>query len=139
MEHAICGRPDLGEEYVCAVADASRHGHGPETSPIVRVLRVLRYPRQHALYWPDKAVEIPAVEAGCICRLPFLRQATAEELARFGSYEESLAAAQAEALAREENEDSREIVRRHMAGEYRRARTVLRIRPWEINGRDTLP
>lgn len=131
MDYAICGYREYGEEYLCEVVDASRHG-SREVNPVVRVLRVLRYPCQHAIYWPDVAVEIPPVEAGCVCRLPFLRQATGEEALRFASYETSLAAALRNALQAEPCPEGREIILRHMAGEYRRPRKLLRLKPWEI-------
>ena len=131
MDYAICGYREYGEEYLCEVVDASRHG-SREVNPIVRVLRVLRYPCQHAIYWPDVAVEIPPVEAGCVCRLPFLRQATGEEALRYASYETSLAAALRNALQAEPCTAGQEIILRHMAGEYRRPRKLLRLKPWEI-------
>lgn len=135
----ICGRPDLGERYLCALVARGRHG----ADPIVRVLAVVRYPRQHALYWPDVAIEIPPVEAGCVCRLHLYGRAVLvgrrgrltgamrmRRQAPIRLYALSLKRAQRAALAREAGE-AREIIRRHIAGEYRRRRAVVRLRGWE--------
>lgn len=186
----ICGRPDLGEKYLAWLVDGRAHGH-VGADPIVRVLAVVRYPRQHALYWPEVAIEIPPVEAGCICRLHLYGGARCARAGRGGPrrcrvqvgphpsgcaahllpgegsgavcgrlhsgrlnktprapgegsgavcgrrgytalrlYAMSLERAQREALRRETGE-AREIVRRQMAGEYRRQRAVLRMTRWE--------
>ena len=66
----MAGRVDLGEKYLARELAAGAHG----ADPIVRILAVVRYPRQHALYWPEVAVEVPPVEKGCICRMHALRR-----------------------------------------------------------------
>lgn len=60
----------MGEKYLARELTAGAHG----ADPIVRILAVVRYPRQHALYWPEVAVEVPPVEKGCICRMHALRR-----------------------------------------------------------------
>ena len=60
----------MGEKYLARELAAGAHG----ADPIVRILAVVRYPRQHALYWPEVAVEVPPVEKGCICRMHALRR-----------------------------------------------------------------
>ena len=142
----IAGRPDLQEEYLAELIDDSQ----PGVSPIVRVKAVLRYPIQHAIYWPDAVCENSPIPAGLVCRLPFLRAATPEEAGLFEEhgpngtcdtpmpdmakavartpeadvrrYCKSLAAAQRAALAAAETDGEREIIRRHMEGDYRRRR-----------------
>jgi len=66
----MAGRIDLGEKYLARELAAGAHG----ADPIVRILAVVRYPRQHALYWPEVAVEVPPVEKGCVCRMHALRR-----------------------------------------------------------------
>ena len=120
--YVICGRPDLGEEYLAELPNPSRDPLRPEIDPIVRIARVMRYPRQHALYWPDVPVEIPPIADGVYCRLRVFRQATEADMRRYADYAESLAAAQREYMTRCESAAEREIVQRHMHGEYRRRR-----------------
>lgn len=114
-------------------------------SPIVRILFILKYPQQHAIYWPEVAIEIAPIRAGCVCRLPFLRDATQEEAGRYASWEQSAAELQRDYLTRCENAAEREIIARQMAGEYQRRRMVreyteseLRatLRAWEEVQRD---
>ncbi len=132
MELVICGRPDLGEEYLCERLDDGQHGHAGTVNPIVRVLAVLRYPAQRAIYWPEVVSEVAPVPGGCICRLPFLRTATAEEGARYGSWAESAAALQRDYLTRCENAAEREIIQRHMNGKYRRRGSVRVYKGYEL-------
>lgn len=117
----VCGRPDLGEEYLCELLAKGKHG----ADPIVRVEALLRYPRQHALYNPDVAVEIPPIAPGRVCRLPFLRAWSGETPPDPGD-------ALREALARESCPAGREIIRRHMEGEYCRQRQAVYFNPREL-------
>lgn len=114
----IAGRPDLQEEYLAELIDDSQ----PGINPIVRVKAVLRYPIQHAIYWPDVVCENSPIQAGLVCRLHFLRAATPEEAGLYSDYPKSLAAAQRAALDAAETDGEREIIRRHMEGDYRRRR-----------------
>lgn len=132
----IAGRVDLGEKYLARMIAPGRHG----ADPIVRVLAVIRYPRQHALYWPDVAIEIPPIEAGCICRLHFLAHYARErtknarvrgKMRRMRLYAGSLERARREAAKKARTAGEREILARHGAGEYRRARQVRRYNRWE--------
>jgi len=120
----VCGRRDLGEEYLCELVDTGQHGHAGRISPIVRVLAVLRYPAQRAIYWPDEVTEISPIRAGCVCRLPFLREATAEDAGRFDSWQQSAAQLQAAYLLRATDARERAILERHQAGQYRPRRSV---------------
>ena len=132
MELIICGRPDLGEEYLCELLDVGQHGHAGTVNPIVRVLAILRYPRQRAIYWPDVVNEVPPVRGGCICRLPRVRAATEAEAGRYASWEESAEILQWEYLAVCPDPAEREIIQRHMAGEYAPRRTVRTYKQYEL-------
>lgn len=126
----IVGDQDLEEEYV---ADCMKNEN--KYNPIVQIRFVLRYPMQHAIVWPDVPNENRPVDEGVICRLPFIRFATLEEINRFSSYTDSLKAAQEVRLfqARGEGDSSTaEIILRHMRGEYKGKRVVISYRRWEI-------
>ncbi len=129
----ICGEKELGEEYAAELVHSGCFSRAADVNPIVRVLFILRYPQQHAIYWPDMAVEIPPVRGGCVCRLPFLRAATDEETGRFSTYADSLAAAQQAALRSAGSAAERAIIQRHMAGEYHRRRAVREYKPYELD------
>lgn len=131
MGMVVCGRPDLGEEYLCALIDTGQHGHYGHVDPIVEVVAVLCYPIQHAIYWPDVASEVPPIRAGTVCRLPFLREANDQDQ-RAGSWAESAAKAQREYLTRCESAAEREIIMRHMAGQYRARRSVRTYTKYEL-------
>ena len=135
----IAGRVDLGERYLARMIAPGRFG----ADPIVRVLAVIRYPRQHALYWPDVAIEIPPIEAGCICRLHILSERAnipricannarvRGKKRRLRLYAGSLERARREAAKRARTAGEMEILARHGAGEVRRARQVRRYNRWE--------
>ena len=139
MRLLVCGRSDLNEEYLCELIDVGRHGHAGTVSPIVRVLAVLRYPIQHAIYYPDIASEVPPVPGGCVCRLPYLREAGPHAALAAGGksldsiWRASAAAAQREYLTRCESAAEREIIARHMAGEYAQRRSLRTYKEWEID------
>ena len=105
----IVGRPDLREEYLAEIVQTKRQLTGDGLDPIVRILAVLRYPRQAAIYFSTIPMEIPPVPGGTICRLPFLRDATEEEAARYHSYDESLAAAKRIYLQQCQSAEEREL------------------------------
>ena len=141
MELVICGRPDLGEEYLCAWLDDGQHGHTGVVNPIVRVLAVVRYPRQRAIYWPEVVSEVSPVR-GCICRLPFLRECPHTEARirdrmcgtprRMKLWAESAARLQRLYLRRCEDPEEREIIQRHMEGQYRARRSVRVYKGYEL-------
>ena len=152
----IAGRDDLSEEYLARLIDNSL----PGVNPLVCVILILRYPIQHAIYWPDVANENPPIPAGCVCRLPFLRTATPEEAGLFEEhgpngtcdapmpdmakavartpeadvrrYCESLEAAQRAAMAEAKTDEERAIIRRHMTNGYGPRRSLQTYAPWEL-------
>ena len=128
----IVGDTEIEEEYV---ADFIKHDGTMAVNPFVEIRFVLRYPMQHAIIWPEVPCENLPIAEGVICCLPMIRAATLEEVNRFGSYAESLKAAQEQRLfqARREHDSSTvEIILRHMRGEYRRSRYVMALKRWEI-------
>lgn len=141
MELVICGRPDLSEEYLCAKLDDGQHGHAGVVNPIVRVLAVVRYPRQRAIYWPEVVSEVSPVR-GCICRLPYLRECPHPAARirgrmrgtprRMKLWAESAARLQRLYLRRCEDPEEREIIQRHMEGQYRTRRSVRVYKGYEL-------
>lgn len=119
---------DLMDEYVAHRAGTQMDG----ANPIVRVDQILRYPIQHALAWPDVAVDNPPFMGGELCQLTFVRAVSAPP---FESYAESFAAALAAAMEkarRDGRTDELAILLRHQRGIYRaQTRNIhLRGREW---------
>ena len=115
--YLIAGEKELGEEYLCELVRPKESCHGPHTSPTVRVLRILRYPRQHAILWPDVPNEVSPLQSGRIYLLHGIRQATEEEIDRYWDWETSLTVTQAEALI-EAPPAERDILIRHRMGVF---------------------
>lgn len=130
----LAGDPETGEIYAARVVDEKQRGHGRETQPLVRICRVVRYPHQRAIQMPDVALEMPALSDGLVCRMNILRELSGEEQAAFlaTTYRGSLRAAQKEALKTARTEKERQIIRRHLDGEYLRQRRVKSYGPTEI-------
>lgn len=130
----LAGDPETEEIYAARVIDEEKRGHGPETLPLVKILRVARYPRQHAIKDHDVALEIPALQEGLILRMAILKRLSEQEREAFLSrtYQESLRAAQEEALREAANEREAYIIQRHINGEYFRKRMVRSYTPTEV-------
>lgn len=131
----IVGDADLEDRYVADLM--KQQGKDLYTlNPIVQVRFILRYPIQHAIIWKDVVCENRPIQEGVICRLNFFSVATTEEVNRFRTYEESLKAAQEDALQRAyQTGDNRtaEIILRHMRGEYnQKPRVLIALKRWEI-------
>lgn len=131
----IVGDKDLEDLYVADLMKVESFGMQAR-NPVVKIRFVLRYPIQHAILWTDIPLDNKAVDEGVICRLNFIRIASPADITMFGSYAESLRAAQNERLiqARRNNDDkTAEIILRHMRGEYQRPRVLITYKEWEIN------
>lgn len=129
----IVGDRDLCDEYIADLIDVKHEPHN--VNPVVRVRFVLKYPIQHAIIWPDVTHENSPVQEGAVCRLSYIRDASAEEVRRFCSYQESLLSAQQDALKKAvlcNDKASAEIILRHMRGEYRAPRVLISYKRWEL-------
>ena len=128
------GDVETGEIYIAQLVDDQKRGHGEETLPLVRILRVAEYPRQHAIQDHEVAMEFPPLEEGLVLRMAVFWALTPEEAeaARADTYKRSLREAQKRALKTAANEKEREIIRRHLDGVYRRKRLVRAYAPWEV-------
>ena len=118
-ELILAGDPELRDVYVCSVIRPPDH---MAANPLVRVIRIIRYPIQHAILLPDVPNENPPIPEGTVCRLTAIGPAPPEETE--GSPAEALRNAQEEYLRNCPPEEAG-IVRRHMAGEYGKRRVVF--------------
>ena len=123
---APVGDPETGEIYAAQVVDEEKRGHGEETLPLVRIIRVARYPDQHAIQDHDVTLERPALAYGTILRMHILKELSDAEREAFLSrtWERSLRDAMKQALKDAANEKEREIIRRHLDGQVWRERRV---------------
>lgn len=115
----VAGDPDLEDLYLCEIVKPADH---LAANPLVRVLRIIRYPIQHAIMLPDVVNENVPIAAGTVCRLTEMEGS--RQQAAGNSYEESLRLAQEEYLRRAPPGEA-EIVRRHLRGEYGKKRVVV--------------
>ena len=75
----VVGQAGTGEAYLARWLGRFARGHGPETMPVTRLLRMLRYPDQRALSWPDVVCEFPPLPGAAFVRLPVIREALGGE------------------------------------------------------------
>ena len=122
----LAGDPETGEIYAAQVIDEEKRGHGEETLPLVRIIRVARYPDQHAIQDHDVTLERPALSYGTILRMAILKELSDEEREAFlsQSWKQSLRDALKQALREAKNEREKEIIRRHLDGQVWRERRV---------------
>jgi len=123
----VCGRSDLGEEYLCELVGAGQHGHAGTVDPIVRVVGLLRYPRQRAIAFPDIVSEVSPVPPGTVCRLPVIRKATISDR----PLDVCTACKQLLRACRDEAE--RAILERHLAGEFRPRKSLRTYKDYELD------
>ena len=123
---ALVGDPETGEIYAAQVVDEEKRGHGPETLPMVRLIRVARYPDQRAIQDHTVTLERPALSYGTILRMAILKELSDEEREAFlsQSWKQSLRDALKQALREAKNEREKEIIRRHLDGQVWRERRV---------------
>ncbi len=122
-EYLIAGDPELQDGYLAREEPSLLHY---VQNPLVRVLRIARYPIQHAIMFPEIPNENTPVPEGSVCRLARIRAASEDEARELLalSWEESLARALAayEAAA---PDGEREILERHRHGEFRKKRVMI--------------
>ena len=123
-ELILAGDPDLEDLYLCEVVKPADH---LTPNPLVKVLRILRYPIQHAIMLPDVVNENVPIEAGTVCRLEETgnrdQGIDVEQLLSL-TYAESQRLSAEEYLRRAPPGEA-EIVRRHLRGEYGKKRIVI--------------
>ena len=99
----VVGARDVGEEYLARWLGHFTLGHDPRINPVTRILRMLRYPDQSALIWPDVICERPPLRWLSVVRIPLIREATmtdAAALSWFCDYAASVRFAALDAIRR---------------------------------------
>lgn len=100
----------------------------PEMLPAVRILRLLRYPDQHAIVWPDRPVDNPPLPGGCAARLRILRPATPAERERMildRDYPASVRRCALEAMGAGRAAFEERLIGLQLAGGRRRNRSTM--------------
>lgn len=122
-EYLIAGDPELEDGYLAREEPSLLHY---VQNPLVRVLRIVRYPIQHAIMFPEIANENTPVPEGSVCRLARIRAASEDEARELLalSWEESLARALA-AYEEAAPDGEREILERHRRGDFRKKRAII--------------
>ena len=129
----IAGDRETGEEYLARIVDGEAHGHDPPPNPIVEILRAVRYPNQRAIADKHVAVEFPAIGAGTLCRMGVIREPADGERALLAiSAEDALQRAVRRAIMETDNEEERDILSRHVAGETGRGRVIVTFLPSDL-------
>lgn len=127
--------PEIRDEYLAAWMGLTGLGYDPHTLPASRILRLLRYPVQRAIIWPDVPSENAPLPYGAVVRLPVLREATERDrqaLERFRDYAASVRAAAVAALGENIPSGERRLIALQLAGRRRHARAVLILTESEI-------
>lgn len=123
---ALVGDPETGEIYAALVIDEEKRGHGHQTLPLIKIMRVARYPDQRAIQDHSVTLEMPALAFGTITRMAILKELSDKEREAFLSrtWKQSLRDAQKQALRDAANEREKEVIRRHLDGDVWRKRIV---------------
>lgn len=129
-ELLVVSDENIGDEYLARVVQEIMPGTHAE-NPIVEVLRILKYPMQHTIVYPEIADEHPPIMAGTLCRLHPARAPCPEDL-RHDSWEASFAEALANALGAAGSKAEGEILRRHADGCFRGRRAILTYKRWQL-------
>ena len=127
--------PEIRDEYLAAFMGLTGLGYDPHTLPASRILRLLRYPVQRAIIWPDVPSENAPLPFGAVVRLPVLREATEQDrqaLERFRDYAASVRAAALAALGENIPPGERRLIALQLAGRRRHPRAVLILTESEI-------
>lgn len=131
----VVGQRETGEAYLARWLGAYPQGHGAEILPVSRILRMLRYPDQGALLWPEVACEFDPLPARAVVRLPVIRETLMSDLAAldwFRDYAASVRFYALEAQGRARTETQRMVIALQLAGRRRRKRSVYVLDEWEV-------
>ena len=120
-ELILAGDPDLEDLYLCEVVKPADH---LTQNPLVRVLRILRYPIQHAIMLPDVVNENAPIGEGVVCRLESFGSCRKAEKLLSLTYADFQRLSANEYLRRAPPGEA-EIVRRHLRGEYEKRRILI--------------
>lgn len=115
---------DCGDRYLAEQVGSLDMGHHPMTLPVVRLIRILRYPRQRAILYDDVINEVPPMPKGTICRMRILHYASEGEISCFASWEESERIWLDHMLIHAKDPKEQEIIMDHLAHTHHASRSV---------------
>lgn len=118
-ELVVAGSEEIGDRYLCARIREAHRVTRPEMLPAVRLLRMLRWPDQRAILWPDVPNENDPLPGGAAARLRVYRPAGEGERARLildCDWAASLRRCGLEALRAARSAREREIIALQLAG-----------------------
>lgn len=124
----VAGLPEIDDEYLCRVERVAPSGC--RVNPILRPLRILRYPRQRAIM-VDVPHEIPPCRERELCRMTVLRHADESEITRYPDWETSLRDC-IRARMRTSPPEQRAILERHLSNDFRSRRAMMTYPDYEI-------
>ena len=142
----VAGDRTAGDIYLCRLLDTARHGHSPTILPVVQVLRMLRFPAQHAQApgWQDRAVAVSPLRDHDVARLSVIREATRTDLTAltwFRDYAASMRFCAFEAMRDTTDPGERRRIGLQLTGPPRRVRSAYILSKLEtleaINGCET--
>ncbi|NLD51466.1 MAG: hypothetical protein GX650_01100 [Clostridiales bacterium] len=117
---------DQRDEYYALIVEPARSQGG---NALVEIHRVLRYPIQHAIMWPDVPNSVKPLDYLCKVRLAVKRPARQEDVEHYQSmnYEASLRHALRHAYedAKVRQLVDEQVLKDHMLGKVPRNRVVL--------------
>ena len=123
----VAWSPEIGDRYLGRILPENRRGRLPEMLPAVRLLRILAWPMQRAILWPDVIHENDPLPGYCAARLRILRHATAEDRRRMITdcdYGASVRRCGLDAIERAETREERTIIALQLAGRRTGRRSV---------------
>lgn len=123
----VAGSPEIGDQYLARRIQETGQGVFPERVPLVRLLRMLRFPAQHAILWPDVVSENAPLPGGAAARLPILREADRAERERLildRDWAASVRRCALEALAADPPVGEARMIGLLLAGRRRRTRST---------------
>lgn len=122
-EFIIVADLDLCDMY-CAQVEKDQQNEVKQNT-LVRVLYMLRYPMQHAVFWKDVANENSPLKRGELARLSFIRRCNpCEENAM--TYDDSFTVAIKQAVIDAATDGERAILERHLRGIFGKLRAMIR-------------
>lgn len=130
----ICSH-EIRDEYLAAWIGLTGRGYDPHTLPASRIIRMLKYPVQRAIIWPDVPSDNVPLPGGAVVRLPVIREATEKDrqaLERFRDYAASVRAAAVAALGEDLPEGEKRLIALQLAGRRKSTRAVMILTQSEI-------
>ena len=139
----VVGQTGTGEQYLARFLGRFAFAHDPRINPVSRILRMLRYPDQAALIWPEVLCDFPPLPWGAVVRLPVIREATltdAAALSWFCDYWASVRFAAFDAIRRARTPEQARMIGLHLAGaRLNRVRSVYLLNRLEVEELKIIP